>query len=126
MLCVAEQEGDVHHAHVRHKVAQCAGGDDGRFHSAQLQTFDQLALAAQRGCRELLELVGTVRAFFHAFAPGVGGCTVVRIDRQRIANLDFLALSKSSAGSQRCSGGHGRGDKSAADHAHGLGLSEMF
>ncbi|MPN48070.1 hypothetical protein SDC9_195674 [bioreactor metagenome] len=48
------------------------------------------------------------------------------IDGQRIADLDFLALGKCSASGQGGCCCHGRGDEGTANHAHGVGLSEMF
>ena len=99
-----------------------ASRDDSRLYSAQLQAFDQLALAAQSGGSELLELVGAIRALFRCIGPGLCGSAVVRVHCQCVAQLDFLGLGESGAASSGGGGGHGSGDQGATNQLHNSSL----
>ena len=117
---VAEQEGNVHHTHVGHEVAQCAGGNDHGLDGAELQAFDQLTFAAQCAGGELLELKRAVGAFFDRLGPGLRSGTVMGIHSQGVTELDvFGLLGKSSGGGQ--AGSNSGQHEAAGDKTHGDG-----
>src|SRR5690606_9993929 len=98
------------------EVAERTRRSDGGLDGAELHALDHLTLAAESGRREMAELVLAVGRFLHMVRPGLGGCTIVRIDSQGIAQLDF-GLCSCCTGAE-CADGNGYGAQGARHERH--------
>src|SRR5690606_4042803 len=77
------------HADFRDEVAERAARDDDGLERAELQAFDRFTLAAERARRELLEDELAVAQLLGRLGPGRGTGAVMRVDRQRVGELDL-------------------------------------
>src|SRR5690606_31014298 len=100
------EEGNVGDADLGNEVAEGAARHDDRLEGAELEALDRLALAAERARREMLEDQLAVAELLGRLGPGLGPGAVVRIDGQRIGELD---LGLGLRGTREGEGGEDRG-----------------
>ncbi len=108
MLQVAEQERNIEHAGLGHKVQGCAGRDNGQINCAQLQAFNDFTLATQGAVGEGLD--GVIAILFQGTGKGLCTRTIVRAGGQGVGQLQGR-LSRSRPCSQAQAQHQTRGQK---------------